>query len=173
MLKIISHFSQLDFSQLMNVYEQSNSENARMRNSNMTENERYLRHIEGFYTYLRESFFRSPDCVYAVWAPQERYVSALRLEPYRDGLLLEALETAPQERGKGYATALLRALADYLCTTQWDTVYSHVGKKNRSSLAVHAACGFERILEHAVFVDGSVSHNSCTLRLHIKQEGTE
>ena len=91
----------------------------------------------------------------------DRYVSAARLEPYRDGLLLEALETAPELRGRGYAAALLRNMLESAPGT--GPVYSHVDKKNAASLAVHRACGFRRILEHAVYADGSVLASACTL----------
>jgi len=77
--------------------------------------------------------------------PSGRYVSALRLEPYRDGLLLEALETAPEQRRKGFAAALIRAVQ---CFLEGKTkLYSHVDKRNLSSLKVHEKCGFRIVSE--------------------------
>ena len=163
MLKIISSMKELNFAQLMRVYEQSNRENGKIRFPYMTVQEQLLQAEQGFYSYLRESFFSEPGAFYAVWEIKGRYVSALRLEPYQDGLLLEALETAQEDRGKGYATALVGAVTARLNERGSVRVYSHVGKRNVASLAVHRACGFEKILNHAVYVDGSVSHTSYTL----------
>ena len=75
-------------------------------------------------------------------------------------MLLEALETAPEQRRKGYATALIRAALAQVGTVK---IYSHVGKRNEASLKTHIACGFRRISEQAVYADGSVNDRCCTL----------
>lgn len=99
-------------------------------------------------------FFRQPGAVVCVWQERGRYRCALRLEPYRDGLLLTGLETAPGDRGRGYATALLRAVL-----AEWERVpvYSHIYHRNRASIRVHEKTGFVRISDTAVFLDGSAS----------------
>jgi RimJ/RimL family protein N-acetyltransferase len=81
------------------------------------------------------------------------------LEPYRDGLLLEALETAPECRRKGFAAELVRAAQGYAAGTK---IYSHVNKGNLASLRTHEKCGFHRIADHAVYADGSVMQNHVT-----------
>lgn len=121
---------------------------------------------QDFYQYLREVFFPVPGAVYCIWQEENAYVSALRLEPYRDGLLLEALETAPGERRRGYAEALIRAVLERFAPTK---IYSHVGKRNYPSLKTHEKCGFRRALDYAVYVDGSVNRHCCTL-VHGKPE---
>jgi GNAT superfamily N-acetyltransferase len=110
--------------------------------------------------YLQEVFFRTPGAVLALWEEAGKYVSALRLEPYRDGLLLEALETAPAERRKGYAGKLIQAVQERFAQ---EKIYSHVSKRNIPSLRTHEVCGFRRIAENAVYADGSVTSRSCTL----------
>ena len=97
--------------------------------------------------------------VYAIWVEKDVYVSALRLEPYEDGLLLEALETAPAYRRKGYAEKLMRAVQMEFP----QKIYSHVSKKNTASLAVHKKCGFRQVLDYAKYIDGSVVRNAVTL----------
>ena len=92
----------------------------------------------------------------AIW----KMVSALRLEPYRDGLLLEALETHPMHRRKGYAKELVTAVME---TVGEQRVYSHVGKRNVASLNTHLSCGFQRISEQAVYADGSINDRCATL----------
>lgn len=150
MLRIFFDFRELDFEKLSAVYGYDETDRYSQRND--------------FYDYLREDFFRVTGAFYAVWELEGRYVSALRVEPYRDGYLIEALETRPEVRGKGYAKNLLNGVLQCDAIPSEGNVYAHIHKNNRASLAVHKACGFERILEHAVFIDGSVFHNSCTVK---------
>lgn len=159
MLRIFNSFPQLDFDALMAVYAESNSLNA---------SEFYPREEPGvalcqverdFEEYLRMDFFRSSGAFYAIW-DTDGYASALRMEPYRDGWLLQALETAPQRRRCGYAGALIRAVQQLPGV---DKIYSHVSLTNRESMAVHRACGFSKVLDYAVYLDGSVNAHSVTL----------
>lgn len=69
---------------------------------------------EDFREYLSQVFFAAEGAAYFILEEAGRYVSALRLEPYEDGLLLEALETAPEERRKGYAAHLICETAAHL-----------------------------------------------------------
>ena len=109
------------------------------------------------------AIFTKPGAVYAVWEVDGNYVSALRLEPYWDGLLLEALETRPEERKKGYAVTRIRAVQDWLRKQGGFKVYSHVSKRNTPSLKTHEQCGFCRFMEHTVWLDGSVNSNAYTM----------
>lgn len=163
MLFLAKNLKEIAFSALMDVYMESNLENSEEFWPDLPESTRLLRAEQEFYQYLRESFFPAEGAVYAIWQEDGRYVSALRLEPYRDGLLLEALETAPLQRRKGYAKKLLKAVQAYLSEQSAVKVYSHVGKKNTASLAVHEKCGFQRISEQAVYIDGSVNSYCCTM----------
>ena len=110
--------------------------------------------------YLQDVFFRTDGAVLAIWEENRTYVSALRLEPYKDGLLLNALETAPIHRKKGYASRLIRAVQENMGNVK---IYSHVNKRNVPSLKTHEACGFRVISDCAVFLSGSVDYRSCTL----------
>ena len=165
MLKIIGNMADISLPSLMAVYEDSNRENASEFWPNLPEGFALQMAEQEFAQYLREIFFKTKDAVYAVWEADGVYVSALRLEPYRDGLLLEALETAPSERGKGYAQKLVHGV---LCRIGDRKVYSHVGKRNASSLSVHKRCGFQFLEDHAVYIDGSVNHRCVTLLYHKK-----
>ena len=160
MLIWITSMKELNFGQLMAVYEEGNRENGQEFWPELPEGQQIHLAEQDFYQYLRESFFPAEEAVYAVWSVNGKYVSALRLEPYQDGLLLEALETAPEHRRKGYAAALLRAVLEQ---RQNIKIYAHIHKKNTPSLRTHESCGFHRILDHAVYIDGSVRSNSCTL----------
>lgn len=160
MLRLIQNMKQLPFSQLMTVYAEGNLENAQEFYPHETEHRQIFLAEQDFYTYLQEGFFPVEGAVYALWEAHGKYVSALRLEPYRDGLLLEALETMPACRGKGYAQALIQAVQREFSGVK---IYSHVGKGNIPSLSVHEKCGFRRISEQAVYIDGSVNSRACTL----------
>lgn len=160
MLEIVNSLGKLRFGMLMEVYAESNREKGAAEYPWETEDSRILQAEQDFYQYLRECFFVTPGAFYAVWICRGRYVSALRMEPFRDGLLLEALETAPKERGRGYATLLISAVLERL---EGQKVYSHIHKKNVASLRTHEKCGFQKILDYAVYADGSVLNSSVTL----------
>ena len=155
MLFLARSLRELQFSQLMEVYIEGNLEKAEDGLS-------LLEAEQAFYQYLKEDFFTVSGAVYYVWMEQGRYVSALRLEPYKDGLLLEGLETAPEQRRKGYAEALIRGM---LAVEQTRPIYSHVDKNNTASLAVHERCGFRRAAGYAAYIDGSINDRACTLKL--------
>ena len=159
MLHLAATMHQLDFGKLMAVYEEGNRENGRMLFPDLSENLQLLQAEQSFYQYLTESFFPLPGAVYAIWTENGCYLSALRLEPYKDGLLLEGLETAPAFRKQGYATRLIQAVQQKLP----EKIYAHVHKRNKASLAVHQKCGFQVLYDYARYIDGSVASNAYTL----------
>lgn len=152
MLYLANTLSQLHFGKLMEVYIEGNLEKA--------EEVSLLQAEQDFYQYLHDCFFATPGAVYAVWTEENAYISALRLEPYKDGLLLEALETAPQYRRRGYAYQLIKAV---LAAFPGQKIYSHISKGNAASLAVHEKCGFRKISDSAAYIDGSVNNRAVTL----------
>lgn len=160
MLILAHNLRELRFGELMGVYLQGNQEKAKRDDPEEPAGVGLRLAEENFFRYLRECFFRTPGAVYAVWEEGGSYVSALRAEPYRDGVLINALETAPDQRGRGFASRLLGAVLGTLD----GPVYSHVAKDNVPSLKLHQKLGFRRIQENAVYLDGSVDHRACTLR---------
>ena len=165
MLLRFESLGDLNFRALMDVYEEGNRENAADQYPEEGEYRGLALAEEDFRQYLRECFFTVHGAEYYVWAENDRYISALRLEPYQDGLLLEALETRPDMRRKGYAARLIRSVVEIL--PEGTKIYSHVSKRNTASMKTHESCGFEIILNYAVYVDGSVRHNARTLRIMI------
>ena len=160
MLIIAQNLQQLSFSALMDVYIEGNLEKAHDEYGDFPEYVGLQQAEQYFYQFLRECFFRTPGAQYAVWEERGKYLSAVRWEPYSDGVLISALETNPKYRGKGYAVSMLNQLLPMLK----GPVYSHVEKKNMASLAVHRKCGFEIINDHARYLDGSVNSRAYTLR---------
>lgn len=153
MLFLASGLNQLNFSSLMAVYEETNQKSGQT----------LLQAELNFYQYLSQCFFTTSGAVYAIWQEKGQYISALRLEPYQDGLLLAALETMPAYRNQGYGEKLIRAVQEQFP----QKIYSHVSRRNAPSLTVHQKCGFAQILDYAKYIDGSVDRNAVTL-LHAK-----
>lgn len=160
MLIIARSLAQLDFEALMEIYVEGNREHGAELWPDKPEEEQLALSKQDFRRYLEEQFFSQPGAVYAVWEAAGKYVSALRLEPNRDGLLMEALETIPEQRRKGYAVTLIQAVQDWLRGQGKVKVYSHVSKRNTASLRTHERCGFCRFMEHTVWLDGSVNSNA-------------
>ena len=150
----------LSFGKLMEVYAEGNLENGQERWPDEPEYRQIALAEQEFYQYLQQVFFKTDGAEYLIWSENGRYISALRLEPYREGLLLEALETAPASRRKGYAAKLIQAALAYTGNVK---IYSHVGKNNVASLRTHETCGFVKIMDYAVYADGSVDNRCCTL----------
>ena len=170
LLRIFEKLQELDFGKLMAIYGESNAENAEEFYPDDPQNLAIMKVEQDFYRYLKEDFFRHEGVFYAVWEAGGAYVSALRMEPYKDGLLLEALETEPSCRKHGHAKQLIRSVCSYLAERGAARIYSHVSKKNVASLQTHLSCGFCRVEEYATYIDGSVTQRSCTMRLQIEPQ---
>ena len=148
------------FGKLMDVYAEGNLENGQDLWPDEPESRQTALAEQEFYQYLQQVFFKTEGAQYLIWEEKGRYASALRLEPYRDGLLLEALETAPHLRRKGFAEKLIRAAQK---NVKGEKIYSHVHKRNVPSLRIHEKCGFMKVLDFAVYADGSVNDRCATL----------
>ena len=160
MLIVAKSLRDIAFGKLMDIYQEGNQENGAERWPDEPAGRQIALAEEDFYNYLQQVFFKTESAVYLIWEEKGRYVSALRLEEFRDGLLLTALETHPQMRKRGFAKMLVEAALEYVGDV---TVYSHVSKKNVASLRTHEKCGFRKVLDYAVYADGSVNDLSFTL----------
>lgn len=167
MLRIVSRMQDLNFSSLCAIYEEYLSEIAATQYHREDHSTAMLLARQDFYQYLKTSFFATPKAYYAIWSVNGKDVSALRLEPYRKGYLLAALETLPSCRKKGYATSLIHNTLSWLAQNFVGTVYSHIAKDNLPSLMVHQACGFQITSDSALYLDGSFSRKSYTLQYQI------
>lgn len=159
MLKIVRKMGDFPFRQMMELYAGSNAATAREHFPQESEFQGIYRAEMEFYQYLRHDFFTMGDSFYALWMEADTPVSAVRFEKWKDGYLLEALETHPDFRGLGYGTRVLAGALEGLS----GPVYAHVKKDNPASLRVHAKCGFTRCADTAL-VDGSYDGRFVTLR---------
>ena len=160
LLERIKRLSDLRFGELMAVYEEGNRENGALSYPNLSEGQQILCAEQDFYQFLSD-FLKTAYSCYFVLSDDGHYVAALRLEPYKDGLLLEALETKPGRRRMGYGQRLIMQTLEQI-KTETHCVYSHISKKNLPSIRVHEKCGFQRILNEAVYIDGSVNDRAYT-----------
>lgn len=152
MLCCYSSVAELNVRQLMDVYDQSLSDGVDLGIARLNKERDFLNDLY--------AFFSCDDAKLYTWQQGEKYCAALRLEPYRDGFLISCLETAPHQRRAGYGSSLLRSVIKKVTKP----VYVHIEKCNKASISLHMKCDFVKILDHAVYVDGSVYQSSCTMR---------
>ena len=79
------------------------------------------------------------------WIPSvcDEWNSVLRTLKVKDGFYyLEALETKPEERGKGYGCRLLSMVIVAIKKEGPYILSDNVGKHNYPSLRIHEKCGF-------------------------------
>lgn len=167
MLKIIKSISELNDRQFLAVFAESIRKNGQDFYGHLSENQQVKRAEEDLLSFLRDDFFHQKNAFCAAWIVDGEYKSVLRMEPYRDGLLLYGLETAPDARKMGYAFSLITEVTTYLRQSKYETVYSHISKRNFPSLGLHKKCGFQIISDSAVYVDGTVTQNSYTMLLKL------
>ncbi len=161
MLLICKKLSQLNWSELMAVYAEGNRENGAEFYPDLPREQQIFRQEQDFYDYLRQDFFRCEEERYCIWEENGQYISALRLHPFEDGLLLEALETRPEFRQKGCAARLIQAV---IAELKIPKLYSHISRRNTASIATHCKCGFQKYLDYARYADGAVNTYHDTYR---------
>ena len=167
MLLIAKSLRELNFRQLMDIYQEGNQENARDHYPHLPLEQGIAEAEQDFYAFLKEGFFAVPGACYGVWMAEGCYVSALRLEPFRDGLLVEAVETAPERRRRGYARTLMASVFAHLGQGK---IYSHIHKKNLPSQKLHERLGFRKVSDGAVYIDGSVNQQCGTYLLELGEK---
>lgn len=157
MLKICNDFKELNISELLCVNREST------RNSMEQHSLSRFQAEDDFVAYVRDCFFAEKTSFYAVLIKDGAYVSALRMECHNDGWLLSGLETAPDKRGQGNASELVKMVLRYVSEKNNLPVYAHIHKENTASLIVHHRCGFTKLHDFGKLLDGTVSNRYCTL----------
>ena len=149
MLLRIMKYSDLDERKLMDVYSESNYENTDYFFHGETDKDTAVRKVEaGFLDFLKNDFFNMTDAAYWILVTDGVWVSALRTCRVQKGLYyIEALETRPDQRRKGYGAALLSGVADSLREEGPFRLCSCVSKRNTASLRTHEKCGFRIVSE--------------------------
>lgn len=142
MLLRLTELSDAEVPKLMAIYAEGNRENAEYFYPELPLAEGIAREEQRFVTMLREMFFPKPGNELFVWRTEGQWVAALRLTKLDDFYYLEALETKPDQRRKGYGKSLLEATCKALAHRRPVTVRDCVAKRNKASLRTHLAAGF-------------------------------
>ena len=144
MLIKITEYQKLDTRKLMDVYSESNYENTDYFFPDEADKNAAVRKVEaGFLDFLKNDFFNLTDAAYWILEIDGIWVSALRTCRVQKGLYyLEALETRPDHRRKGYGAILLSSVADSLKKDGPFRLCSCVSKRNLASLKTHEKSGF-------------------------------
>ena len=144
MLIKITSFDALDTRKLMDVYAESNLLNTDYFYPEMQDKAEAVRRVEeGFLAFLRDEFFKADGSAYWVLIEDGEWVAACRTSRIEPGFYyLEALETRPDERRKGYAVRLLNELTAALKADGPFRFCDCVGKKNLASVKTHVKAGF-------------------------------
>ena len=130
-LHLFYTFDALPFTEMMDIYIEGNVENGEYFFPEKPKAQQLQLAIQKFRDYLEDDFFPRENAFCALWMEDGQYVSALRLKPWEDGLLLEALETRPDQRKRGCAVKLINAVLREISSQK---VYAHVSKSNAASL---------------------------------------
>lgn len=145
----IREYQDVDPRRLMGLYSESSYENTDYFYPEETDKEAAVRKVEaGFLDFLKNDFFQNTDARYWVLEKSGVWVSAARTCRIREGLYyLEALETRPDCRGKGYGARLLSGVVNSLKKDGPFRLCSCVGKRNIASLRTHEKSGFQIVSE--------------------------
>ena len=138
----LTELTDVDIPKLMGIYAEGNRENAEYFYPDIPLAEGIAKEEQKFVTMLREGFFTRPENAVYVWQEKGQWVAALRLTRLDEFYYLEALETRPDQRRKGYGAALLKAVCSELSAHGAVTVRGCVRKRNEASVRTHLAAGF-------------------------------
>ena len=140
----INSFDQVDRRKLMDVYRESNIENTDYFYPDISDKDEALQKVECDYlNYIENDFLADRKNQYMVLERDGIWVCALRLYRVDDRLyFIEALETRPEHRRKGYGAQLLAGVIDLLKSQGTYTIRDCVDKKNTASLLTHQKVGF-------------------------------
>lgn len=158
------------YSLVNNVYSESVLENAEdgfeeVRNAAPQELEAAVQEEGERFVEFLQGFFAADDNRYYVLEAEGVPVCAARLSKIEDFYYLEALETAPEHRRKGYAARLLKHIIDTYSLRGMVDIRDCVVKSNEASLATHRKCGFTVFQENGIcYLYNTVNDNQYGMR---------
>ena len=82
-------------------------------------------------------------------------------------MVLEAVETMPGQRNRGYGKKLIRHVTEFLKGIGAKKIDCIIGKSNLSSIKMHSDCGFKETKEPPVNCWGELEEGRILFRLEI------
>lgn len=147
MLIRVDELSGLNLGRFFAVYEEGIRENAAEFYPEDEPMEAVRKEETSFLEFLKR-FFSKPGSTYWILAEDGVWVSALRLSVVEEGFYyLEALETRPDSRKRGYASKLLNGVIECLKRQGPFRICDCVNKRNLPSVRTHERCGFSIVSE--------------------------
>ena len=148
MLLQVNAYSDVDPRKLMDLYAEGNLENAEYFYPDLDRVTGMKKVEDDFLAWLRTDFMKKPENTYWVLEENGVWVSALRLTELEGRLFyLEALETHPDHRRRGYAAKLLNEVAEALKKQGPFRICDCVSKRNTASIRTHERAGFRIVSE--------------------------
>ena len=141
-LRRVTELGACEFRKLMDIYAEGNRENAEYFYPELPLTEGVAKEEKKFAEMLRKSFLTRPENELYVLEAEGQWVAALRLTKLEGFYYLEALETKPDRRKRGYGKALLEALCRELAGRGPVMIRDCVSKRNEASLRTHLSAGF-------------------------------
>ena len=133
------------------IYIEGSMENAREKYPDAADLSTAIKEEEASFVDFLQDFFSHPENAYYVLEEDHMPVSAARLSKIDNFYYLEALETSPNYRKKGYASRLLTEIISFLHKQGSVDIRDCVSKTNTASLATHKKCGFQIAEENGIY----------------------
>ena len=160
MINIVTQIDENTISRLLSVYSESMDD---MKINFTNDVEMCL----AYASFLRD-FVKNPKQLIVVETFNDDWVSALRaIETTEGHWFLEAVETKPDERKKGFGKNLLRHTIDYLKNHGMTELTCTIAKNNYKSQALHGKCGFIPTNDPPLNCWGELEEGTILYRLEI------
>lgn len=160
MLDIVTQIDENTVNRLSAVYSESMDD---MKINFANDFEMYA----AYAAFLRD-FVKNSKQLIIVETVNDDWVSALRaIETSEGHWFLEAVETKPDERGKGFGKDLLHHTIQYLKKSGMTELACTISKNNHKSQSLHGKCGFFPTNDLPLNCWGEVEENTILYRFEI------
>lgn len=124
--------------------------------------------MEASYAAFLKEFIENPKQMVFVETAEKQWVCGLRAVELEPGKwFLEAVETMPGQRNRGYGKKLIRHVTEFLKGIGAKKIDCIIGKSNLSSIKMHSDCGFKETKEPPVNCWGELEEGRILFRLEI------
>ncbi|MFQ7239459.1 GNAT family N-acetyltransferase [Roseburia intestinalis] len=124
--------------------------------------------MEASYAAFLKEFIENPKQMVFVETAEKQWVCGLRAVESEPGKwFLEAVETMPGHRNRGYGKKLIRHVTEFLKGIGAKKIDCIIGKSNLSSIKMHSDCGFKETKEPPVNCWGELEEGRILFRLEI------